>query len=68
VAVQVADGADRFGKNLKLAGSFDHCLILYLGVERHKVLNLIRTRFFGEEYRGINVVGQGIFDINKIWI
>jgi hypothetical protein len=28
VAVQVADGANRFGKNLKFARSFDHCLIL----------------------------------------
>jgi hypothetical protein len=25
VTVQVADGANRFGKNLKFAGSFDHC-------------------------------------------
>jgi len=28
VAVQVADGTNRFGKNLKVAGSFDHSLIL----------------------------------------
>jgi hypothetical protein len=28
VAVQVADGADRFYENLEFAGSFDHLLIL----------------------------------------
>jgi hypothetical protein len=30
VAVQVADGANRFGKNLKFVGSLDHFLILRL--------------------------------------
>lgn len=30
MAVQVADGADGFGKHLKFARSSDHCLILRL--------------------------------------
>ena len=30
VAVQVADGADGFGENLKFAGGSDHCLLLWL--------------------------------------
>ncbi len=47
VTVQVADGANRFGKNLKFAGSFNHCSIPDLRVERHKALDLIRTRLFG---------------------
>jgi hypothetical protein len=59
VTAQVADGTNRFGKNLKFAGSFGHCPITHLRVERHKAVDLIRTRFFWEEYRGINVVGQG---------
>ncbi len=35
VTVQVADGANGFGKNLKFAGSFDHCSIPNLRVEHH---------------------------------
>jgi hypothetical protein len=37
VTVQVADGASRFGKNLKFTGSFDHCPIppLWGKVIRH---------------------------------
>ena len=38
VTAQVADGADRFGKNLKFTGSFDHCPITYL---RPEFLNAI---------------------------
>jgi hypothetical protein len=59
VAVQVADGANRFGKNLKFAGSFDHCSIPNLRVKRNKALDLISTRYFWEDYSGIDVVGQG---------
>jgi hypothetical protein len=58
VTVQVADGTSRFGKNLKFSGSFDHYPILHLRGECYKALDLIRTRFFWEEYRGIKVVGQ----------
>ena len=36
VTVQVADGANGFGKNLKFAGSFDHGSIPNLRVEHHK--------------------------------
>jgi hypothetical protein len=32
LAVQVADGADGFGENLKFAGGSDHCLILRLTI------------------------------------
>ena len=38
VTVQVADGTNRFGKNLKFAGRFDHCSIANLRVERRKAL------------------------------
>ncbi len=59
VTVQVADGANRFGKNLKFTGSFDHCSIPNLRVERHKALDSITSRFFWGDYSGISVVGQG---------
>ena len=59
VTVQVADGAYRFGKNLKCTGSFGHCSNPNLRVERHEAFDLIRTRFFWVDYSGINVVGQG---------
>jgi hypothetical protein len=36
VTVEVADGTSRFGKNLKLTGSFGHCLILHLRVLQNK--------------------------------
>jgi hypothetical protein len=41
VTVQVADGATGLGKNLKFAGSFDHCSIPSLWVEHHKELDLM---------------------------
>ena len=47
VTVQVADGANRFSKNLKFAGRFDHGSIPDLRVEPHKAFDLIRSRLFG---------------------
>jgi len=47
VTVQVADGANRFGKNLKFAGMFAHGSIPDLRVEPHKAIDLIRSRLFG---------------------
>ena len=59
VTVQVANGANWFGKHLKFTGSLDHCSIPDLQLESHRALDSIRNRLFWEDYSGINVVGQG---------
>jgi len=40
--------------------------LLYLKNFILKVFDLIRIRFFREEYRGMNFVGQGILDLSRI--
>jgi hypothetical protein len=58
VTVQVADGANGLGKNLKFAGSFNHCSIPNLRGEYLKAPDLIRTRFFWSDYKWDNPCGS----------
>ncbi len=58
VTVQVADGANRLGKNLKFAGSFNHCSIPNLQGEYLNAPDLIRTRFFWSDYKWDNPCGS----------
>jgi hypothetical protein len=51
VTVQVADGANGLDKNLKFAGSFNHCSIPNLRGECPKAPDSIRTRFFWSDYK-----------------
>jgi hypothetical protein len=59
VTVQVADGANGLGKNLKFAGSFSHCSIPNLRGEYLKAPDFIRLRFSGAIIRRITLAGQG---------
>jgi len=65
VTVQVADRANWLDKNLKFAGSFDHCPITHLRGECLKSHDVLKTRFFRDEYRRVTDEGQGVFDICK---
>jgi hypothetical protein len=58
VTVQVADGTNGLGKNLKFAGSFNHCPIPNLQREYFKAPDLIRTRLFWSDYKWDNPCGS----------
>jgi hypothetical protein len=58
VTVQVADGANGLGKNLKFAGSFNHRSFPNPRGEYLKAPDLIRTRFFWSDYKWDNPCGS----------
>jgi hypothetical protein len=58
VTVQVAGGTNGLGKNLKFAGSFNHCVIPNLQREYFKAPDLRRTRFFWSDYKWDNLCGS----------
>jgi hypothetical protein len=58
VTVQVANGANRLGKNLKFAGSFNHCAIPNLQRRHFKTPDLIRARLFWSDYKWDNPYGS----------
>ena len=60
VTAQIAGRADRFCKNLKFTGCFDHFSIPNLRIKGHKAPVLTYACIVLKECRGINDAGQGI--------
>jgi hypothetical protein len=58
MTAQVADGAIGLDKNLKFAGSLNHCSIPILRGEYPKGPDLIRVRFFWSDYKWDNPYGS----------